>query len=256
MKILFSVHKAGLVRTKQGCQLRNMINLLMPSELDHSLRKKKLMPMKQVYKVYITLSAAKENPNSGFLDLPMPLDNLMSLDDFPVPHIQDPQTKSCSCCGDPLDFLTTVEIFNSSGLPVLFGNVWALECGHLVDSQCAFLLLTHTAMRMFLPRRGRGQIAAMAHAVAKIWACPVSSCPAIYRSVLSRRTRGWTIAPGHSGQVEAMKPAYSHTPDGRPLSGLAELEELILKFGSLLQSLERWRGRNSRTLCLEFMTDW
>ncbi len=116
MKILFSVHKAGLVRTKQGCQLRNMINLLMPSELDHSLRKKKLMPMKQVYKVYITLSAAKENPNSGFLDLPMPLDNLMSLDDFPVPHIQDPQTKSCSCCGDPLDFLTTVEIFNSSGL--------------------------------------------------------------------------------------------------------------------------------------------
>ncbi|SJL15070.1 uncharacterized protein ARMOST_18552 [Armillaria ostoyae] len=53
-----------------------------------------------------------------------------------------------------------------------------------------------------------------------------------------------------------MKPTYSHTPDGHPLSRLAELEELILKFGSLLQGLERWQGRNSRTLCLELMTDW
>ncbi|KAK0188506.1 hypothetical protein F5146DRAFT_1002587 [Armillaria mellea] len=154
---------------------------------------------------------------------PMPLDTPLCLN-TPMPHIKDPVIKSCSCCGHQLDFQTYVQISNGS----VFGKVWALKCGHLVDSQCTFLLLTHTSMHTFL------------------------------LSVLSRCTRGWTIAPGHSGQVEAMKPAYSHTPDGLSLFGLAELEEFILKFRSLLQGLECWQGskRNSRPLSVEFMMDW
>ncbi|PBK70544.1 hypothetical protein ARMSODRAFT_1018075 [Armillaria solidipes] len=167
----------------------------------------------------------------------------------------------CALCHHVLDFLSTVDHRTLDGKTFVFGNVWSLECGHLVDSDCAYQLLEHRTMQSLLPRPRA--IPAHAFPVAKVWHCPERSCIGIYRSVYSHRSHGWTLAPDSGGHIKAMVPyAAVHQFLGplalhfAPIRGtLGDLERFGLKLSSLRQGI---RGRwwpTAAPVAVEYMTN-
>ncbi|KAK0231689.1 hypothetical protein EDD85DRAFT_793356 [Armillaria nabsnona] len=149
----------------------------------------------------------------------------------------------CALCHRDLDLLSTVDYRTPDGKTIVFGDAWSLECGHVVDSDCAYQLLEHRTMRSLLPPTG---IRTHAFPVAKVWRCPERSCVAVYRSVYSHRSQGWTLAPDFQGHIRAMVPYAVHrflgplAPHIVPVRGnLGDLEDLGVPFDSLFQGIRR-----------------
>lgn len=152
----------------------------------------------------------------------------------------------CSLCHRDLDFLCTVDRCTPDQKTITFGDSWSLQCRHFVDSHCAYQLMEQFTAPYFGPRPTGSP--ARSFPVAKVWRCPERSCTAIYRSVYSRRSRGWTLAPDSDGHVQAMVPyaanplSRSLAPSFAPLCGtLEDLEKLAIKLNSLHKGIRvRW----------------
>ncbi|KAK0500979.1 hypothetical protein EDD18DRAFT_1348413 [Armillaria luteobubalina] len=140
----------------------------------------------------------------------------------------------------------------------MFGQVWVLECRHILHTDCAYQLLEHRTTRSFLPRPPGSP--SHVKPVAKVWTCPVATCLAVYRSVHSRRTHGWTIPQDSEGCIRALQP-YTHGISGKdassyesPRSTLEDLESLSIKLCDLHQGM---RGPRSRLapISVEYATE-
>ncbi len=182
------------------------------------------------------------------------------MDTFVDTPLQRSFGRKCALCHHVLDFLSTVDHCTLDGETFVFGNVWKLECGHLVDSDCAYQLLEHRAMRSLLPRPKA--IPAHAFPVAKVWHCPERSCVGIYRSVYSHRSHGWTLALDSEGHIKAMVPhAAIYQFLGQfalhfaPIcETLGDLECLGLKLQSLRQGIRGRLWPTAAPVAVEYVT--
>ncbi|PBK64388.1 hypothetical protein ARMSODRAFT_979212 [Armillaria solidipes] len=158
-----------------------------------------------------------------------------------------------------LDFSSTTDRLAQNGSVVTFGDVWMLQCGHMVDTVCAYTLL-EPRRRVSLLRRPVG-LPPPAYPIAKTWECPSPGCMALYRSVKSRGR--WMMVPDNAGVVQALRPfAKSWNPSDPklwtdvPRGTLSDLDAMGMSIRALLSDTDIYRGPRLGILpwSMEYMT--
>ncbi len=171
-------------------------------------------------------------------------------------------TTHCKLCQGSLDFTSSVVQQSHSGDVITFSQVWSLQCRHLLHTECTYQLLEYRRMRSFTAKPPGSS--PQSFPVTKVWSCPVTTCTAMYCSILSHRGHGWTIAPDMQGAIKALVPYSLHsllgayaTRDCVGWGTLEELEEMQLHLGSLHRvRIRPQQSILSTAISIEFATHW
>ncbi|KAK0475995.1 hypothetical protein EDD18DRAFT_1366662 [Armillaria luteobubalina] len=108
-------------------------------------------------------------------------------------------------------------------------------------------------MQSFLPKPPG--LPSHATPVAKVWTCPVASCLAMYHSVRSHHTHGWTILEDSEGHNRVLQPYIHGISCNLPCGTLGDLEYLSIKLCDLHQGMRGQRSPLAAPISIEYATN-